>query len=141
MIRFDLICDKSHRFDAWFGSGDAYDNQAKRGLVVCPHCGSSDVKKALMAPAVATARKTEKVSMASAEAQKQALKMLQNMAREARQKGEYVGDKFAQTAREIHEGWQPERGIYGEATSEEVKGLIDDGISVLPMPELPEDKN
>lgn len=141
MIRFDLVCDKSHGFDAWFGSGAAYEKQAASGLVVCPHCGSTDVKKALMAPAVATARKTEKVSMATAEAQKQALQMLQNMAREARKKGEYVGDKFAEKARAIHEGWQPERGIYGEATSEEVKGLIEDGIGILPMPELPEDKN
>lgn len=141
MISFGLICDQDHEFDAWFASSDAFDAQKERGLVTCPECGSVRVEKALMAPAVATARKTEKVTMANATAQQQAMQVLQNMAREAKKNGTYVGDKFAAEARKIHDGETKPKGIYGEATKEEVTGLIEDGVSILPMPELPEDKN
>lgn len=141
MISFDLFCDNDHEFEAWFASSEAYDTQKERGLVTCPDCGSTKIEKALMAPAVSTARKTEKVAMANAVAQHKAMQLLQNMAREAKKNGTYVGDKFAKEARKIHEGETKPKSIYGEATHEEVKSLIEDGVSILPLPELPEDKN
>ena len=53
MIRYSLIlCDKDHEFDGWFGCCDSFDDQAKRGLVECPMCGSVKVQKALMTPGV-----------------------------------------------------------------------------------------
>jgi hypothetical protein len=56
MIRYALICDQAHPFEAWFGSSDAYDDQASRGLVECPFCGSKAVRKQIMAPAVVNGR-------------------------------------------------------------------------------------
>ena len=53
MIRYALACDGGHPFEAWFGSSSDYDDQAARGLVECPFCGSHGVAKQIMAPAVA----------------------------------------------------------------------------------------
>lgn len=53
MIAFDLICPDEHRFEAWFKSGAAFDQQKAAGLLECPFCGSTDIKKAIMAPNVA----------------------------------------------------------------------------------------
>ena len=50
MIRYALVCDKGHGFESWFADSAAFDKQAKRGLVTCPHCGSAKVEKAIMAP-------------------------------------------------------------------------------------------
>src|SRR5215813_10577139 len=61
MIRYALICQRGHEFESWFQDSAAYDKQAKRGLVSCPHCGSAKVEKAIMAPRLsATAKKRGK---------------------------------------------------------------------------------
>ena len=61
MIRYALICQQGHQFESWFQDSAAYDKQAKRGLVSCPHCGSAKVEKAIMAPRLsATAKKRSK---------------------------------------------------------------------------------
>ena len=57
MIRYALACDKGHTFESWFANSAAYDKQAKRGLVTCPHCGSAKVEKAIMAPRLSGTRK------------------------------------------------------------------------------------
>ena len=56
MILFDLVCGRGHRFEGWFRSGAAFDGQAAAGEIPCPVCGDHAVRKALMAPAVATRR-------------------------------------------------------------------------------------
>lgn len=138
MIRYALQCDGSHGFEAWFGDSAAYDDQAARGLVECPHCGSRGVSKQIMAPAVAGTRK----STLSADPEKMRTLMMQ-AAREVRshveQNFDYVGDAFAREARDIHEGRSEKREIYGEATPAEVKKLKDDGVPCAPLPPLPPD--
>ena len=141
MIRFSLICDNAHEFEGWFRSNDDFDTQTKRGFVDCPTCGSHKVGKALMAPAVSTGRKQEKVALAMGEAQKEAMAQLKAMAEKIRENADYVGDKFAEEARKIHFGETDPRGIYGEATLEEAKSLADDGVSFMPVPVFPEDRN
>jgi len=116
LIRFSLICENEHEFEGWFRSNDDFDTQKKRGFVDCPSCGSHKVEKALMAPAVSTARKQETIALAMGEAQKQALAQLKAMAEKVRENADYVGDKFAEEARKIHFGETDARGIYGEAT-------------------------
>ncbi|TIT81515.1 MAG: DUF1178 family protein [Mesorhizobium sp.] len=83
MIRFSLVCEHEHEFEAWFRSNDDFDTQKKRGFVDCPACGSHKVDKALMAPAVSTSRTQEKVALAMGEAQKQALAQLKALADKA----------------------------------------------------------
>lgn len=141
MIRFSLICDAEHAFDGWFRNGDDFDAQRKRGLVSCPTCHSARVEKALMAPAVSTGRKKEKIALAMGEEQKKALAQLKALADKARESADYVGDKFAEEARKIHFGETEARGIYGEATAEEARGLIEEGVEFMPLPVFPDDQN
>lgn len=141
MIRFGLVCEKEHEFEAWFRNGDDFEDQKDRKLVSCPHCGSSEVRKALMAPAVAKSRKTEQVALGMDETQKKALAQLKALSEKIRENADYVGDKFAEEARRIHFGEVEPRGIYGEATAEEAKGLVEDGVDFMPLPMLPEDRN
>ncbi|MBE0694101.1 MAG: DUF1178 family protein [Aquamicrobium sp.] len=141
MIRFSLVCDKDHDFEAWFRSNDDFDTQAKRGFVECPACGSKKVGKALMAPAVSTGRKKEQIALAMGEAQKQALAQLKALAEKVRENADYVGDKFAEEARKIHFGETEARGIYGEATLDEARSLAEDGVEFMPIPVFPDDQN
>ncbi|MBX3568802.1 MAG: DUF1178 family protein [Rhizobiaceae bacterium] len=141
MIRFSLSCEREHAFEAWFRSNDDYETQRKRGLVECPNCGSSSVSKALMAPSVSTGRRREKIALAMNQAQKQAMAELKALSQKMRENSDYVGDKFAEEARKIHFGETEARGIYGEATPEEAKGLAEDGVSFMPIPVFPDDQN
>jgi hypothetical protein len=141
MISFSLICDQSHEFQGWFRSGDDFDKQQKRGLVDCPHCGSHKIEKALMAPSVSTGRKKEKMALAMGEDQRKVMEQFKELAQKVRENADYVGDKFAEEARKIHFGETEARGIYGEATSEEVRDLAEDGVGFMPLPVFPEDRN
>jgi len=141
LIRFSLICDSEHEFEAWFRSSDDFETQKKRGFVDCPSCGSRKVEKALMAPAVSTARKQEKVALAMGEEQRRMMTQMKAIAEKIRSNADYVGDKFAEEARKIHFGEADQRGIYGEATLEEAKSLAEDGVDFMPVPVFPEDQN
>ena len=141
MIRFSLTCESEHEFEAWFRSSDDFETQKKRGFVDCPVCGSQKVDKALMTPSVSTGRKKEKVALAMGEEQRRMMVQMKAMAEKIRANADYVGDKFAEEARKIHFGEADQRGIYGEATLEEAKGLADDGVEFMPVPIFPDDQN
>ena len=140
MIRYALKCDHDHGFEAWFGSSSDYDDQAARGLVECPFCGSGEVEKAVMSPSVSG---TKRSPPAALEAVKTMQTMMMEAAREVRAHVEanfdYVGDAFAREARAIHEGRSERREIYGEATPADVKKLKADGVPVSALPEAPPD--
>ena len=135
MIRYQLRCPQDHEFEGWFRSSADYDAQAKKGLLECPVCGSGEVDKAIMAPAVATAEAREDRAMRMTKMRQfftQVRKHVENNA-------EYVGEKFPDEARAIHYGDAEERQIYGEATLADAKELMEEGIPVLPLP--PEEQN
>ncbi len=144
MIRYALECDHAHGFEAWFGSSSDYDDQHARGLVECPYCASRAIKKQIMAPAVAgtKAQKSENpapeilpAAMPPPVAVPPAVaEMFAKMRDYVTTHCEDVGTKFAQEARDIHEGKSEERGIYGQASAEEIKDLIEDGVPVAPLP-------
>ena len=137
MIRFSLNCDKDHEFEGWFRSNEDFEKQRKRGLLDCPACGSHRVEKSMMAPAISTSRKREKVALAIGEEQRNVMAQLKALAEKMRENADYVGDKFADEARKIHEGESEARGIYGEATEAEHEELIEDGIEVARVPWVP----
>ena len=142
MIRYALRCDQAHRFDGWFASSAAFDEQQRAGQIVCPECGSTDVDKAMMAPSVATARAKDRVRLAAHHAMKNdALDALRKVREHVLENADYVGDRFAEEARKIHYNEVEPRGIYGEATAEEAKGLVEEGVAFQPLPPLPEDHN
>lgn len=141
MIQYSLSCENSHRFDAWFRNAAAYDEQVERGIVTCPICSTQAVTKALMAPAVST-KKADKVSLSVGHPEQEQLRAAMKSLRDkVVSEADYVGDKFAEEARKIHENEVEPRGIYGEATREEVTSLVEDGVDFMPLPNLPEEHN
>jgi len=137
MIRYTLKCSDDHEFDSWFQSADAFDRLRGAGHVSCAVCGTSEVEKVLMAPAVRPARKAAAPLTAPATPVEEALA---KMRRAIEENSDYVGMNFAAEARAIHEGEAPERSIYGEARADEAKKLIEDGVPVAPLPFLPRTK-
>ena len=149
MIVFDLQCgDGAHVFEAWFGSSSDYEDQRERGLVSCPICGSADISKAVMAPAVGA--KGNQVGEGSGAPTDAALPvsnanpdpaqmkaMLESLAKEqakALENSDYVGDKFADEARAMHDGEIDDRPIHGQTSVEDAKALLEDGVPVAPLP-------
>ena len=139
MIRYALQCDQGHGFEGWFSASADFDDQQARGLLICPVCASKTVAKQIMAPAVAgTDRHVSEPSAA-----KTRTVMMEAMGRVRRhvvENFDYVGDRFAKEARDIHQGKAEERGIYGEASPTEVKSLVEDGVPVAPLPPEPPKK-
>ncbi len=145
MIVFDLSCADGHRFEGWFGSSADYDDQQARGLIACPHCGSADVAKAPMAPAV-PAKGNQRQEVLPPEAPRpvansplppqvqQALAALAKAQAEALKNSTWVGEKFAEESRAMHYGERDAAPIHGQASLAEAKALIEEGVSVVPLP-------
>ena len=159
MIRYSLSCDKGHSFESWFADSSAFDKQAKRGLVTCPHCGSAKVEKAIMAPRLSSTAKKRKTPVEAPDAptpgkaqENQPVAMISPLEQEFRAKlkelrehivknADDVGQKFPEEARKMHYGETEHRSIYGEASTEDAKALHEEGIEFLPLPVLPDDRN
>ena len=165
MIKYQLICDESHEFEGWFGDSVAFESQQESGFLTCPVCGSADVRRALMAPNLASpkTRKTdlaEQQPSAQPEPQPQpqapqqasaalppaAARKMQELMSEmralqtkVREECRDVGNDFAEEARKIHYGEVEPEGIYGQATVEEREALDEEGIEIMDMPWLPKD--
>lgn len=133
MIIFDLKCaPQGHVFEAWFGSSEDYETQRTRGLVSCPLCGSADIDKAPMAPAVgAKGNRAEGLPPAQVKALLGAMADAQNRMLET---SEHVGPRFADEARAIHLGEAEARAIHGQATPEQADELREEGVPVAPLP-------
>ena len=153
MIRYNLRCDKEHAFESWFQSSDVYDSQVKRKLVTCPQCGSAKVEKAIMAPQIGrkgNRRQQEIVAQATPADNAPLMMAPQEVELRAKLKelrdhivsnADNVGQSFPTEARAMHYGDKEHRPIYGEASLEEARSLIDEGIEVAPIPVLPGDRN
>ena len=148
MIKYALACEQAHEFESWFPSSEAFESQRKRGFVTCPFCDSVKVEKQIMAPSVA---RTDKASKAPAP-EVQPVAVLSEKERELRaalkalrehvmKNAEDVGKGFVEEARKMHYGETEERSIYGQADLAEARALLDEGIDVLPLPVVPDDRN
>jgi hypothetical protein len=131
MILFDLRCKDGHAFEAWFRDSAAYEDQAAAGDLACPVCGSAEVSKALMAPAVNSRPKIDAASAA------EAMRLWRRVQNHIEKNFDHVGPRFAEEARKIHHGESDKRSIFGEATKAEAKELRDEGIDVNQIPWLP----
>lgn len=156
MIRYALQCERGHAFESWFQSSLTYDSQVRRKLVTCPACGSAKVEKAIMAPQIASKKRkdnVEPVPVASGDAAPRAstpLMMAQERELRAKLKelrdhivknADNVGERFPVEARKMHYGDIEHRPIYGEASPDEARALIEEGVEVSPLPVLPDDRN
>ena len=160
MIHYNLRCERGHGFESWFQSSAAYESQEKRKLVNCPVCGSAKVERAIMAPRIVGKKgrskaETEPVAAAPADTAAPAstpTPLLMAQERELRAKlkelrdhivknADNVGERFPNEARKMHYGDIEHRPIYGEASPDEARALIEEGVEVSPLPVLPDDRN
>jgi hypothetical protein len=162
MIRYSLRCERGHAFESWFQSSSVYESQEKRKLVNCPACGSTKVERAIMAPQIVSKRGRDIAAPTSAPAPAAApatdvaaqpsTPLLMAQERELRAKlkelrdhivknADNVGERFPNEARKMHYGDIEHRPIYGEASPDEARSLIEEGVEVSPLPVLPEDRN
>jgi hypothetical protein len=125
LVRYQLLCDQDHEFEGWFSSSADYERQEAEHLVPCPVCGSGQVRRAVMAPAVA--RRDRGAHDLAAIAAKVRAHVRDNF--------EHVGERFADEARAIHDGEAPDRPIWGQTSIAEAKALADEGLPVAPLPD------
>ena len=130
MIVFNLNCnDCACTFEGWFENTKDYDKQIRKGLLTCPSCNSTQIKKGLMAPNVSK-KSNSKISKRNKSIASNVKKLKNIIEKEF----DYVGEKFTEEAKKIKYGEAKERAIYGEASIEQTKELIDEDIDVLPLP-------
>ena len=161
MIHYNLRCKKGHAFESWFQSSSAYEQQERRKQVDCPICGSSDVERAIMAPRIVSkkgrgTKPSDQLPVPAAAAEvippssPTPLLMAQEVELRAKlrelrdhivKNADNVGEKFPNEARKMHYGDIEHRPIYGDASPDEAKALIEEGVEVMPLPTLPEDRN
>jgi hypothetical protein len=157
MIRYNLRCERGHAFESWFQSSAAYESQEKRKLVNCPACGSAKVERAIMAPQIVSRKSRERAETAPAAAATEvtaptSTPLMMARERELRAKikelrdhivknADNVGERFPNEARKMHYGDIEHRPIYGEASPDEARSLIEEGVEVSPLPVLPDDRN
>jgi hypothetical protein len=158
MIHYNLRCARGHAFESWFQSSAAYESQEKRKLVNCPVCGSAKVERAIMAPQIVSKKGRDTTIAAPAPAAATdvaapaSTPLLMAQERELRAKlrelrdhivknADNVGERFPTEARKMHYGDIEHRPIYGEASPDEARALIDEGVEVSPIPVLPDDRN
>ena len=156
MIRYTLRCDRGHAFESWFQTSSAYDSQVKRKLVTCPACGSAKVEKAIMAPQIVSKKARDSAVPAPASpadvTTPSSTPLMMAQERELRAKlrelrdhivknADNIGERFPNEARKMHYGDIEHRPIYGEASPDEARSLIEEGVEVSPLPVLPDDRN
>jgi hypothetical protein len=148
MIKYALACEQAHEFESWFPSSEAFETQRKRGFVTCPFCNSAKVEKQIMAPSVARTDKAPKAPAPEAqpvavlsERERELRAALRALREHVMKNAEDVGKDFVEEARKMHYGETEERSIYGEADLAEAQALLEEGIDVLPLPVVPDDRN
>ena len=157
MIKYALVCEKGHDFESWFPDSAAYDKQAKRKLIACPHCSSAKVEKALMAPRLSanSRKRSTPVPVVAPDAPASppaTVAMISPQEREFRAKlkelrehltknADDVGQKFPEEARKMHYGEIEHRSIYGVASPKDAKELAEEGVEFHPLPVLPDEQN
>lgn len=146
MIRYTLCCDNGHEFEGWFRSSQVFDAQQAAGQIRCTFCGSAQVEKALMAPALPKGGANRPGPAAApahdrpASPEQAMTRALARLRAHVEANSDYVGDRFSAEARAMHEGSTPSRAIHGEARPDEARALIEDGIPVTPLPFRPRQK-
>ncbi|MFL5194091.1 MAG: DUF1178 family protein [Microvirga sp.] len=148
MIKYALACEQAHEFESWFPSSEAFETQRKRGYVTCPYCNSAKVEKQIMAPSVARTDKAPKAPTPEvqpvavlSERERELRAALRALREHVLKNAEDVGKGFVEEARKMHYGETEERSIYGAADLAEAQALLEEGIDVLPLPVVPDDRN
>ena len=142
MIKFYLICENQHIFEASFDDSNSFENKKRKKQIECPFCNSSKISKSVMAPNISN----KSSSSAKINREKNKLfsnynKQLNKIKSEIEKNFTYVGKKFPEEARKIHYGEAKDKPIYGEATEKESQELVDEGIALVKLPFSKKEKN
>ena len=135
MIKYRLICDKGHEFDAWFKGSATFEEQHNCGQLTCAVCRSRKIDRAVMAPALALSSGESGDLITEEDREKR--DMVEKLVDHVERDFDYLGEDFADEARKIHDGEARQRGIYGEATFSEALDLLTEGVPVAPLPKPP----
>ena len=137
MIVFNLICDDcEYQFEGWFDNDADFKSQKRRKFINCPNCERTNINKTLVAPNVA--KKSNSKVLKTKKTLASNIKKIKKIVEE---NFDYVGDQFTDEAKKIKYGETKDRPIYGEATIEETKELIEEEINVTPLPFQSNKKN
>tara|TARA_B100000131_G_scaffold154520_1_gene149913 strand:+ start:212 stop:634 length:423 start_codon:yes stop_codon:yes gene_type:complete len=140
MIKYKLNCkDCNKKFNSWFSSSNEFEKLKKKKFLSCPFCNSFQVEKCLMSPSVISKKKH---NLKNDNKYKKIKKKIKEYQKFIKNNFEYVGDNFAYKARSVHYNKQKnKKGIYGNASSEEIKELKDEGIETQTVPWINESEN
>ncbi len=143
MIRYQLNCkDCSRTFSSWFASSKEYEKIKKLKLLNCNFCNSKKVEKSLMTPNIVNKKKEKEAN--DNKKKIEIKKKLIEYQKFIKNNFEFVGDNFTYEARSIHYNnnkKKKKKGIYGNATLDEVKELKDEGIETEMIPWVKENEN
>ncbi len=140
MIKYMLRCSNDHEFDVWFRNSQAFEHQASDNQIACPQCANRDIQKSLMSPSISSKEAPTGNTNKTPDMQ-QIFAMWKEMGRTIRKEAEHVGTEFPEEARKIHFNEAPPRQIWGQASFSEAKELLEDGVEIVPLPDLPEESN
>ncbi len=141
MIRYDLVCENEHFFESWFKDSKSYQKQLEANEIACPKCNNSNISKSLMAPGIPKKTNTKNGNVIANSSSSSINNAIRKIRDEIKKNSEYVGDQFPEEARKIHYNEAEMRSIYGKASKKEITELVDEGIDIIQIPEIPDDKN
>jgi len=138
MIKYNLTCKCNCAFDSWFASSEEFGRLEKKKLITCIECNSNNVNKSIMAPNVSSSKKIDNINY---KFQKNIRKKIIEYQKFIKENCKYVGDNFAQEARNIYyneketkDNEKETKGIYGRVTTEEIDELNEEGIETITIP-------
>ena len=141
MIRYDLVCENEHFFESWFKDSKSYQKQLEANEIACPKCNNSNISKSLMAPGIPKKMNTKNGNVIANSSSSSINNAIRKIRDEIKKNSEYVGDQFPEEARKIHYNEAEMRSIYGKASKKDITELVDEGIDIIQIPEIPDDKN
>ena len=138
MIKYNLTCKCNCTFDSWFASSEEFGRLMEKKLITCIECNSNNVNKSIMAPNVSSSKKIDNINY---KFQKNIKKKIIEYQKFIEKNCKYVGDNFAQEARNIYyneketkDNEKETKGIYGRVTAEEIDELNEEGIETITIP-------
>ena len=142
MIKYKLYCKNcEYKFDSWFASSNEYERLKKKKLLTCHKCNSSKVEKTIMAPQLMNSKSKldEKMKFKKFNEVKKTIIGYQKFIKD---NFKFVGDNFAYEARSIHyNNKKKSKGIYGNASKEDLKELREEGIEAQMIPWIDDNEN
>ena len=138
MIKYNLICKCGQTFESWFSTSTEYDALKRKKLIRCIYCNAASVEKTVMAPNLSS--KSNKITD-KIKSERKIKKQLIELRKYIEKNCKNVGDSFPQEARSIYYDKKTSLGIYGKATSEETKELLEEGIDVAMIPWVDKSEN